>query len=137
MYKRKTVTIVLFFAALIIVLVACGNREEPGISEIDWDDHDVRAEQFVKALLNGDFTIAAEGFNDEMDRAVGVIGLRRAWNNTVRLAGEYKYIEKTEIVPDDDYDIYNVVTNHNRRNINSRIVFTHDGLITGLFFSFE
>ena len=132
--KRLLVTlaVILLFAAL----TACGNDEEPGISQIDWDDHETRAEQFVGALLNGDFTIASEGFDEEMARLLGVNGLRRAWNSTVRLAGEFVSMDETELVDDNDYEIYHVVTRHKDRDINSRIVFDHNGKIAGLFFSF-
>ena len=122
--------------ALLVILVGCAEEEEPGISRIDWENHDLRAEQFVRALLNGDFTIAAEGFDEDMEKALGKKGLRKGWLDTVRIAGEFISIDGTELIPNDEYEIYHVVTLHKNRAINSRIVFSHDGLIAGLFFSF-
>jgi len=136
MNGRKVLLIVLTVVLLVIFLVGCAPEEEPGISRIDWDDHDLRAEQFVKALLNGDFTIAAEGFDEDMKKALGMRGLRKGWLDTVRIAGEFISIDGTELIPNDEYEIYHVVTLHKNRAINSRIVFSHDGLIAGLFFSF-
>jgi len=119
-----------------IALSGCGNAEEPGISYIDWNNHDLRAEQFVAALVNGDFSIAAEGFDDDMKRAIDVRGLRKAWRDTVRVAGDFNSIGGTELIPNDEYEIYHVITLHKNRNINTRIVFTFDGKVAGLFFSF-
>ena len=133
---RKVLYIIITAMLLIVILAGCADEEEPGISKIDWNDHDLRAEQFVRALINGDFTIAAEGFDDDMMRALNVRGLKRAWRNTVKIAGEFISIEETELIPNDEYEIYHVVTLHENRNINTRIVFSTDGLIAGLFFSF-
>ena len=71
-----------------------------------------------------------------MKKALGVRGLRKGWLDTVRIAGEFASIDGTELVPHDEYDIYHVVTVHKNRAICTRIVFSHDGLIAGLFFSF-
>ena len=142
MMKTYLRTIVLIAAAamlmpMLFALTGCAaDEEEPGISYIDWDDHDNRSGQFVEALLNGDFSIAAEGFDEDMTRMLDVKGLRKAWRDTVRVAGEFISMEETESVENDEYDIYHVVTRHNRRDINTRIVFSHDGLIAGLFFTF-
>jgi len=136
MVMKRVLSITLAITLLVSVLAACGNVEEPGISRIDWDDHDLRAEQFVEALLNGDFTIASEGFDEDMTRMLGANGLRRAWNSTVKQAGEFIFMEETELIDDNDYEIYHVVTRHKDRDINSRIVFSQNGKIAGLFFSF-
>ena len=133
---RKSLAVVIAALLIIFVLTGCSEEEEPGISEIDWGNNDLRAEQFVKALLNGDFSIAAAGFDEEMNRALGVRGLRNAWRSTVRAAGEFESLVGTEVIPNDEYDIYHVVTLHKNRDINSRVVFSNDGLIAGLFFSF-
>jgi len=133
---KRVLLLALAIIFLVTVLAACVLEEEPGISRIDWDDYDLRAEQFVKALLNGDFAIASEGFDDDMVRLLGANGLRRAWNSTARLAGEYVSMDEAELIDDNEYEIYNVVTRHKDRDINSRIVFSLDGKIAGLFFTF-
>jgi len=88
------------------------------------------------ALLHGDFTIAAEGFDEDMTKALGVRGLRRAWLNTVRNAGVFDSFMDIEFSEYEVYEIYDVVTNHENRNVNTRVVFSDDGLIAGLFFSY-
>ena len=129
--------IVLIAILVFTTITACEEDEgEPGISNIDWDNHEKRSEQFVEALLNGDYTIATAGFNEEMKQALGANDLRRAWIDTTRRAGNFIRIVGTEQIPDGDYDIYHVVTQHEKININSRIVFTPDGQVTGLFFSY-
>ena len=136
MSVNKYFTVFIAVVILTLTLAGCGAEEEPGISYIDWNDHDLRAQQFVTALVNGDFTIAAEGFDEDMTRVLGVRGLRKAWRDTVRIAGEFNSIYKTEDVPNDEYEIYHVITWHANRYINSRIVFSDTGKIAGLFFSF-
>jgi len=132
---------ILFTILVIILLISftagCGiDEEEPGTSVIDWNDHDLRAEQFVNALLNGDYTIAAENFDEEMKKALDINALRRNWLNTVRVAGEFISIEGTETFMHEGYEINDVVMLHKNRSINTRVVFSQDGLVAGLFFSF-
>jgi len=136
---RKTKGFSGFIAGIFIFLAlsGCGGaEEEPGISRIEWNNHDVRAEQVVTALVNGDFTIVAEGFDDDMSRALDVSGLRKAWRDTVRAAGAFNSIGGTEYFTHEEYEVYNVVTLHERRNINTRIVFSEESKIAGLFFTF-
>jgi len=96
--------IMLATAALLVLLAvsACskGNDKPDTTSQIEWENHDKRAEQFVTALVNG----------------------------------EYSTVE-TVIVPHDEYDIYEVISRHKKRGIKSRVVFTADGQVAGLFFS--
>ena len=137
MKARKFLSLILITGLIFVFVTSCDDEfEEPGISHIDWDNHDLRAERFVIALVNGDFTIAAEGFDEEMSRVLGVRGLRKAWRDTARIAGDFKSIYETELIPHDEYEIYHVVSWHANRYINTRIVFSFDGKIAGLFFSF-
>ena len=114
----------------------CSSGKEPNTSNIDWGNRDQRAEQFVAALVNGDYSIAAEGFSADMNRALGVRGLRRAWGDMIKGAGAFVSIAETQTEPHDEYDIYIVVSRHENRGVSSRVVFSEDGLIAGLFFSF-
>ena len=137
MIIRKFLSLILIAGLIFVFVTSCDDEfEEPGISHIDWNNYDLRVEQFVSALLEGDFTIAAEGFNEDMKKALSVRALQKNWNDTIKIAGTFISIDKTEIVPNDDYEIYDVTSLHETRNINIRIVFSHDGLIAGLFFSF-
>ena len=121
---------------LIIVMTGCSTDEEPGISQIDWGNKDVRAEQFVTALLNGDYTIAAAGFNEEMAGALSVRQLRSSWLATVRAAGTFIAITEIDFNMHEEYEIYDVLTQHENRNLNTRVVFDEDGQVARLFFSF-
>jgi len=136
MNGRKYCFIIIVAALLIVAMSGCSVEEEPGISFIDWGNHDLRAEQVVTALLNGDFTRVAEGFDDDMSSAIDVRGLRKAWRDTVRIAGSFYVIDRTEISAHDGYEIYDVVSLHANRNINTRVVFSADDKIAGLFFTF-
>ena len=131
-----------FAAILSVILLApaisgCSvGGGEPGISSIDWENREMRAEQFVAALANGDYTIAAQGFDAEMSRALGVRGLKKAWEDSLKVAGSLISVYETQNVPNDEYDIYLVLSRHENRALSSRVVFSKDGLIAGLFFSF-
>jgi len=121
----------------LLMLAGCGAAAaEPGVSQIDWANHDARAEQFVMALVNGDYTIASEGFDAEMQRVLSVRALGNNWKAMNNQAGAFVSIEGTELEPHDEYDIYNVVTRHEKSGVNIRIVFSADGLVAGLFFTF-
>jgi len=112
-----------------------GSNTEPGTSLIEWENHDMRAEQFMTAVANGDFSIAAEGFNAEVYQGLrGAQGLRVAWRDVCGVVGSFISIEGVHYAPDDEYDVYEVITRHRSGGINTRLVFTDDGLITGIFF---
>ncbi|MDR2957388.1 MAG: DUF3887 domain-containing protein [Coriobacteriales bacterium] len=113
-----------------------GNNQGSSSSQIDWNNLDQRAEQFVMALVNGDYAVAAEGFDDAMNDALGVEGLKQAWEGSVRIAGEFISVVRVDTVPHSEYDIYEVITKHQRIGIKSRVVFSADGKVTGLFFSY-
>ena len=121
---------------LIVVLTGCTDDEEPGISNIDWNNKDARAEQVVNALLNGDYSIVTEGFNEDMADALSVRQLRHNWLSMVRATGKFISIEGTDFNEHEGYEIYDVVTNHENRNMNIRVVFDEDGQIAGFFFAF-
>ena len=128
---------IISLAVCLLLLAGCGaTTAEPGISTIDWEDHDERVEQLVIALVNGDFTIVAEGFDAQLQKALSVRRLGSAWKGMLRRAGTFIAIVGTELEPHDEYVIYNVLTRHQSSGLNVRIVFSDDGLVAGLFFSF-
>ncbi|MCL2718326.1 MAG: DUF3887 domain-containing protein [Lachnospiraceae bacterium] len=133
MKLKKLIATTLTFL-LLFILAGC-STEEPGISTINWDNHNERAGQFVMALENGDYTIAAENFSADMNRALGIRGLKKAWEDINKPAGEFITITGTEIEEHEEYDIYIVTSQHENKDIKSRIVFSEDGLIAGLFIS--
>jgi dienelactone hydrolase len=138
-----TLTVVL---VMVFVISGCqviggsgsgGSDSEPGISQIDWDNHEERAEQFVMALVNGDYSVAAAGFDRTMRLALGTRGLKKAWEDTVIAeAGAFAAIAGTEIIPHDEYEIYEVSSRHENLGVTSRVVFSSGGLVSGLFFNF-
>jgi len=133
----KTKIFIAAAVALLLLFADCSKSvNEPGISSIDWNDKEHRAEQFVTALVNGDYSIAQEGFDANMKKALGKNGLKRAWESTVKAAGSFVSIMGTKTEPNDEYEIYIVTSRHENKGIASRIVFSKDGLIAGLFFSF-
>ncbi|MCL2020451.1 MAG: alpha/beta fold hydrolase [Oscillospiraceae bacterium] len=149
MRTKKTIVFIMSVLLLLLAVSSCtkganesGNgannqsEGEHGAIVIEWENHDLRAEQFVLALSNGDYSVAAEGFDADMNKALGVRGLRNAWEGMVKDAGEIIDFSSTEKVPHDEYDIYNVISIHENTGIVTRIVFSQDGLVAGLFFNF-
>jgi dienelactone hydrolase len=136
MKSRKN--IVIFVLAVLFSFTGCGDgdAEGPGISQIDWGDRNRRAEQFVEALANGDYETAAGGFDAAMKKALSVQGLKKAWEDTAAPAGGVVSIAETGIEPNDEYDIYNVVSRHENKGINTRVVFSKDNKVSGLFFTY-
>ena len=137
MRKRRPIAALLAALLTMLMLSACGGSgHEPGISQIDWEDPDLRAEQLVAALANGDYSVAASGFDDTMRRALSVPALRRAWESTVKQAGDFISLERVELLPHDEYSIYLVTTRHEESGVSTRIAFDADGMVAGLFFSY-
>jgi major membrane immunogen (membrane-anchored lipoprotein) len=133
----KTKIFISVAIALLLLFADCSKSvNEPGISNIDWNDKEHRAEQFVTALVNGDYSIAEEGFDANMKKALGKNGLKRAWESMVKAAGPFVSVAGTKTEPNDDYEIYIVTSRHEKSGRASRIVFSKDDLIAGLFFSF-
>ena len=118
------------------MLTGCKAESEPGTSKIDWSNHRECASQFVMALVAGDYTIAAEGFNDEMKEAMSVVRLRQTWEDIIAEAGAFEEIVSVNQVPNAEYDIFEIVTKHENTGLNSRLVLTDDDQVAGLFFSF-
>jgi len=142
MNKKKLIAAAMAALTVAFAVSACSGGSsvtggnEPGISQIEWENADLRAEQFVMALVNGDYSVAASGFDAAMKRALSVPALKKSWEDTVREAGTFISIAETQLIPHDEYEIYHVVSQHEKSGINTRIVFSADGLVAGLFFSF-
>jgi hypothetical protein len=136
--------------SVMILAAACGNQapqvleipevseasENPAAASAEPENSDTRAEQFVLALVNGDYETAAADFDDVMRRAMSAAELQKAWEDTARAAGAFDSIVGTELIPHDEYDIYEVISRHEIRGINTRVVYSKDGQIAGLFFSY-
>ena len=135
--KARTVIVTAFALIILFTISGCSSSaEEPGTSFIDWNDRDHRAEQFVAALVNEDYSVATDGFDAVMKKGLSADALKESWDEMIAEAGAFISIAGTEIVPHDEYDIYEVISQHENKRVNTRIVFSSDGLVAGLFFSF-
>jgi dienelactone hydrolase len=119
-----------------LAFAGCGSGEPEPSGSIDWNNKDQRAAQFVLALVDGDYAAAASGFDTDMRKALGTFGLQRAWEATVKQAGGFLEIVGTEILPHEQYEIYEVTSRHELSGVKTRIVFSTDGRVAGLFFSY-
>ncbi|MCL2076816.1 MAG: alpha/beta fold hydrolase [Oscillospiraceae bacterium] len=142
MKLKKIIALTLAAIFILSAVLGCDsnsadNQSDSEISVIEPNNQNIeRAEQFVMALINGDYATAAESFDETMSEALGVDELKKAWEDMIKVAGEsIDYIE-VEAEAHDEYDIYNIVSYHENSGINSRIVFSQDNLIAGLFFTF-
>ncbi|MCL2137631.1 MAG: DUF3887 domain-containing protein, partial [Coriobacteriia bacterium] len=125
-----------FIVALSLLTSCQTTSNEPGTSQIDWSDREHRAAQFVLALVEGDYSIAAEAFSSDMQRQLGVKGLKSAWDSVIQQAGAFEAIVSEDTLPHDEYDIREVTSDHATRGVVTRIVFSDDDKVAGLFFSY-
>jgi hypothetical protein len=105
-------------------------------STIDWNNYNKRAEQLVSALIDGYYSEVVTGFNNEMKEALSVSALKKAWEDTVTVAGDFIEFAGTENFTHDIYMVCEVTTRHKTRGIITRVVFDSDGLVAGLFLRF-
>ena len=138
--KRLFITISSIVILLILIARFENNVEEPGISYVDWSDKNMRAQQIVTALYNGDFTVVVEGFDDDLKRTLGLRGLTSSFLGMHRIAGEYISIGEINYILFLDvgysFEIYNITTLHEHKELITRIVFNTDGSVAGIWFVF-
>jgi hypothetical protein len=126
-----------FLALSPITGCAYDSSKEPGVSQIDPEDREGRAEQFVAALVNGDYSIASAVFDADMQKAMNTAALKRTWEGVVAAAGAFKGFSGTEYSTYEAYEIYEVASAHEKQGVISRVVFDTDGQVAGLFFRFS
>ena len=130
--------------AVIILSVFMGGCAGKGLDlstagaagEKDGSFYSERAEKFVKQLVNGEYSAAAESLDAQMAKSLNADALEQAWNGAIEQAGAFSAIVKTDNLTQDGYYICLVTSRHENKNVVSRVVFSEDGLILGLFFSY-
>jgi len=130
-------------AAVIVVLLllpllftACSNNDLPPIDEenIQWEFYNERAESFVTAMATGDYKAAVDMFDATMKRALPSARLQNdVWNVVVDQAGQFVTVNKTENLFFEGYFICFVTSLHENTGVTLRIVFSQNGLVSGLF----
>ena len=93
-----------------------------------------RAEEFVQSLVIEDYGHAVGFFNDTMKGYMPALVVEKVWGQVVGTAGNYRKILKTETKLHQNLCLAFVTVECSLTNFTLRIVFTHDGQITGLSF---
>jgi len=138
------------FLLMLVVLsaflfVACANAEdgrEPSAEAVeadyqqeavDWDFYNEKARQFILETARGDFEAAATLFAPEMHEAFGMAGWQEAWEESLVEAGAFIEIHSIENAIHEEFFITGVITRHENLVQGWNIVFSKDGVISGLW----
>ena len=134
---NKAIMIVVLLL-LLLLFSACANNDPPvndtDDADIHWDFYNERAESFVTALSDGDFEAAAGMFDAVMKRALPVSALKNdVWGAITKQAGDFVAVHKIDNTVYDGYYICFVTSQHQDTGVTLRIVFSQNGLVSGLF----
>jgi len=135
----KRARLLAIFVMLLIamaIVTGCTNGEEtPNIDNgsVDWDFYNERATTFITATANADFNVAIAIFDETMSQLVSADDLQVAWAEIIAIAGEFIEIFSIEngVSPDGFY-ISGVIMRHKNFGFGWNIIFSEDGLISGL-----
>lgn len=143
---KKLLTLVLALM-LLINIAGCAKTENgnkgnsattnPSTTEAalsGWGFYNQRAEVFVEAMADGDFEAAVAMFDMTMKRAISVSVLKNdIWGTIVAQAGKFISIHEIENQLYDGYYICFTTSRHENRGVTLRVVFSENGLVSGLF----
>lgn len=99
----------------------------------DWNTYNERAEAFVTTIANGDFESATEMFDSAMKESISILQLQDIWEIILKQAGTFIAVQKIENKLVDGYFVCFTTSQHENSGVILRIVFSEDGLVTGLF----
>lgn len=99
-----------------------------------FEDLKEKAQNFIELLLKGDFTSAANGFDDQMKIARDESKLQETWINTISDVGALLRLNPTQTVEAEGYKIVTIRCDFQRAIIDVRIVFNEQRQISGLNF---
>ena len=137
--------------AMVFVIAGCSEKENDGNSENsgdkiahelpelageqgEWEFYNARAQYFIISMANGDFNAAYDMFDNDMKQAISVSSLKNdVWNNVIKQAGLFENYNNTENVTYEEYFICYVTSKHETSGVTLQVVFSEDGLISGLF----
>ena len=110
-----------------------GNGEQTP-QDVDWSFYNERAEEFVTAIAGGDFDAAVAMFDSTMKRMLPAAKLQNdVWNVVLGQTGAFIGIHETENLAVDGYFISFITSEHENRGATLRVVFSENGLISGLY----
>jgi len=100
-----------------------------------WEFYNERAEAFVKNMANGYFDTAFDMMDETMQGLMSATSLQTDVWNVLRLqAGKYIDIHEIEnLLSSDGYYVCFVTSKHENRGVTLRVVFSENGLVSGLF----
>ena len=137
-YRNTKLLIILLSILSLIILSGCGDGSDGATVDVtaenvNWDFYNQRAEEFVMATARGDFDTAVGMFDEAMTAVVDADTLQEMWEETIiSLAGEFITIYGIENAMVDGFFISGVIMRHEEIGFGWNIVFSEDGLITGI-----
>jgi len=98
-----------------------------------WEFYNERAEAFVKNMANGYFDEAFNMCDTTVKQAMPAASLQKdVWENIVAKAGKFIDIDKIDNQTYKQYHICFVTSKHENSGVTLRVVFSENGLISGL-----
>lgn len=92
------------------------------------------ARTLVKHLVDGEFDRAVVPFDDVMKKGLPAETLGAVWSKVTRELGEFRQADKTRTQEVKEYHIVFVTCDFEKGPIDTKVVFTDDAKVAGLFF---
>ncbi len=98
------------------------------------DDLTVMAQEFVAFLEKGDFSKAAENFDETMSKVMPQEKLKKVWDAIIVQVGSFKKQTTVRTEKSGEYDIVYVTCEFENISLETKVVFDKGKKIAGLFF---
>jgi dienelactone hydrolase len=98
----------------------------------EWTFYNKRAKTFINALAEGEYHAAADMFDEAMAQVYSVKALKDDWELITGPAGAFTAIYEIENDITGEYYRCLVTSHHTYMGVKMRVVFTEDGLVTGI-----
>lgn len=109
-------------------------KQEEQTIYYDWDFYDKRAEEFVTAMVNGNFKVATDMFDTDMKQIMPISVLENdVWNSIIAQAGAFITIHEKGRDVLDGHHVCIITSRHENKGVRLRIIFSENGLVSGLF----
>ena len=95
---------------------------------------EAQAEQFVREVVQGDFSGAMARFDDHMANAMPADKLRETWRAVVTEVGEFERIAATRLEKAPPHDIAFLTCEFEKQTLDLKLVFASSGKISGMWF---
>lgn len=120
----------------IFIIMSCQTTDKASKVEVAAPEFDYKsaAEQFVSDLAAEKYAEAGKTFDDAMKSAMPEAVLKETWEAIIAQVGKFVKIIDIELQPSEEYFIALTKCEFKNMNIMAQVVFSRDGMISGLWF---